>query len=123
MDDTLAQATAYALEIREKAEERAKEISGQAYEALRQRQFFARGYGQGDGEHHQRLWGHGLVPASHLIDGAGRRSMPLHKAGDRLKIAGADQDHGEELVRPPRVTTRKAGNATMRSILCSRLRW
>lgn len=84
-DDTLARATAYALEIRQKAEDRAKEISGQAYEAMRRHQFYeatakameniVSGYGDTY-----------LVPASHVIDDLAEE-YAFHKAGERLKLA------------------------------------
>jgi vacuolar-type H+-ATPase subunit H len=85
VDDTLLKTTAYALEVRERAEARAQEIGGKAYEALKRHEFYeaaakamqnvVSGYG-----------GTYMVPASHVLDELAE-DYGFHKAGERLKIA------------------------------------
>jgi hypothetical protein len=85
VDDTMARATIYALEIREKAEARAKEIGGQAYEALRRYEFYeaAARAKQNVIEGYADTY---MVPASHVLDELAEEYC-FHKAGERLKIA------------------------------------
>ncbi len=85
VDEIIVRASAGALEIREKAEARAREISGQAYEALRQYEFYEsaaqakRNVIEGYADTY-------TVPASHVLDELAEE-FGFHKAGERLKLA------------------------------------
>ena len=85
VDEVLIRATANALEIREKAEARAREIGGQAYEALRRYEFYeaAAKAKQNAIEGYADTY---MVPASHVLDELAEE-YGFHKAGERLKIA------------------------------------
>jgi hypothetical protein len=85
VEETLDKATGYALEIRRKEEERAKEIGGEAYDALQRHRFFeaaaramqnaVEGYGDSY-----------IVPAAHILDELAE-DYGFHRAGERLKLA------------------------------------
>lgn len=85
VDDTLARAVAYALEIREKAEARAQEIGGDAYEALKRHEHY-----EVAAEAMQNVVsgyaGTYMVPASHVLDELAE-DYGFHEAGERLKVA------------------------------------
>ncbi len=85
VDDTLMSATVYALEIREKAEARALEIGGMAYEALKRNEF----YETAANAMKNIVDGYGdtyMVPPAHILDELAEE-YGFHKAGERLKIA------------------------------------
>ncbi len=94
VDETLSSAVAYALEIRQKAKARAREIGGEAYEALRRHEFYdaaakaaervAKGYPNTY-----------LEPSQHVLDELAYE-YGFHKAGERLKIV---RDHRNILLR------------------------
>jgi F0F1-type ATP synthase membrane subunit b/b' len=85
VDDTLVRATTYALEIRTKAEARAQEIGGNAYEALKRHKFYeaaATAMQNVVGAYADTY----MIPASHVLDELAEE-YGFHKAGERLKIA------------------------------------
>jgi len=78
-------ATVSALEIRSKAEAKAKEIGGQAYEALRRHDFYA----AAAQAMKNRIEGYGdtyLVPADHVLDELAYE-FGFHMTGEKLKLA------------------------------------
>ncbi len=85
VDETLDLATAYAFDIRRKAEARAEEIGGQAYEALKLHQQYA----ATAQALKNRIDGYGdtyLIPADHVLDELAY-DYGFHKSGERLKLA------------------------------------
>jgi hypothetical protein len=85
VEETLSLATAYVLDIRRKAEARVREIAGEAYDALRQREFneaTARAL-QHTVEGYQGMY---PVPPAHLLDELAEE-YGFHRAGERLKLA------------------------------------
>ena len=85
VDEVLNVASTYALEIRERAEARAQEIGGKAYEASKRYEFYRASY-----EAMQNAMGDYLntyaVPASHILDDLADE-FGFHKAGERLRVA------------------------------------
>ena len=85
VEETLAAATVYAAEIRERADERAKEIGGRAYEALKRKDDYeaivaAMQNVVGD---YADIY---MVPSSHVLDELAEE-YGFNEAGERLKFA------------------------------------